>query len=58
MLQRLATGLLMVATSLRPSALASTDVYCSRPTLARRESFRFRSNAHSHGPEPSPSRAT
>ena len=57
-LHKLAVGLATEATSRRPSALAASDVYFSRPKLTRRVCFRSTSRAHNQGPDPSRSRAT
>ncbi len=48
-------ALASVATRRRPSALAASDVYRSRPKLTRRGWRWSRSMLYSHGPEPSAS---
>ena len=55
---RLAVGFATVATTRRPSRLADTDVYCSRPEVTRRVTLLSTSSAHSHGPDRSSARAT
>ena len=41
-------GFATVATTRRPSRLADTDVYCSRPAVTRRVTLRL----HVEGPQP------
>jgi hypothetical protein len=51
--QRVPFGFASVATSRRPSLLAASDVYRSRPVLTRCGTPRSTSRLCSHGPEPS-----